>query len=178
MAFFVGGTAGVGEAAARAMARYTWGDSHITICGRNREAAESIIASLPEHPQLHYEFVASDASLMRNVKTVTSDLLSRLPKPNYLVLSPGILTAGGRTETEESIDQKLALHCYARLKFIHDLLPLLRKAKRAGEDAKVLTVLGAGRGAKIDLDDLGLKNYILAKAAGAAQTYNDLMIEV
>ncbi|OAX40473.1 NAD(P)-binding protein [Rhizopogon vinicolor AM-OR11-026] len=178
VALFVGGTSGIGEAAARAMARYTKGDSHIIICGRNREAADNIISSFPEHPQSQYEFVACDASLMRNVKTVTSDLLSRLQKLNYIVLSPGILTMRGRTETEEGIDQKLALHYYARWKFIHDLLPLLRKAKDAGEDAKVLTVLGAGRGGEIDLEDLGLKkNYTLAKAAGAAETYNDLMIE-
>jgi len=179
VALFVGGTSGIGEAAARAMARYTKGDSHIIICGRNREAADNIIASFPKHPQSHYEFVACDASLMRNVKAVTSDLLSRLPKLNYLVLSPGILTMKGRTETEEGIDQKLALHYYARWKFIHDLLPLLHKAKDADEDAKVLTVLGAGLGGEVDVDDLDLKkNYTLAKAAAAAQTYNDLMVEV
>jgi len=41
-----------------------------------------------------------------------------------------------------------------------------------------LTILGAGYGGKIDLDDLGLKkNYTLANAGSAAQTYNDIMIE-
>ncbi|KAG0703488.1 hypothetical protein DFH29DRAFT_981921 [Suillus ampliporus] len=180
VALFVGGTSGIGEAAARSIARYTKGNSHIIICGRNREAANNIIASFPEHPQSHYEFIACDVSLMRNVKTATSDILSKYQKLNYLVLSPGILTTRGRTETEEGIDQKLALHYYARWKFVHDLLPLLRKAKEAGEDAKVVTVLGAGMGSgKIDHDDLGLaKNYTLAKAAEAAQTYNDMMIEV
>jgi len=56
---------------------------------------------------------------------------------------------------------------------------LLRKAKDAGEDAKMLSVLSAGYGGPIDLDDLGLKKGFSLYAAGvAAVTYNDLMIEV
>lgn len=34
------------------------------------------------------------------------------------------------------------MHYYARWKLIGDLLPALKKAKEAGEDAKVLSVLG------------------------------------
>ncbi|KAG1746879.1 hypothetical protein EDB19DRAFT_1583425, partial [Suillus lakei] len=68
-------------------------------------------------------------------------------------------------------------HYYACWKFRYDMLPLLRRAKEAGEDAKVLTVLGSGMGGEIDHNDLGLKNYTLAKATRAAQAYNDMMIE-
>ena len=53
VALFVGGTSGIGQAAAEAFARYTKGDAHIIICGRNRAAAESIIASL------HFSLVIS-----------------------------------------------------------------------------------------------------------------------
>jgi len=84
----------------------------------------------------------------------------------------------GRDETVEGLDKKLALNYYARWKFINDLMPLLRKAKDAGEDAKVMSVLGAGTGGVIDLDDLGVKKrYNLYTAGVAAATYNDLMIE-
>jgi hypothetical protein len=59
------------------------------------------------------------------------------------------------------------------------LMPLLRKAKEQGEDAKVITVLAPGNGGKIDLNDLGLKkSYSTSNAAYSAPTYNDLMVEV
>jgi hypothetical protein len=49
----------------------------------------------------------------------------------------------------------------------------------AKEDAKVLSVLAAGTGSAIDLDDLGLKkNYSFISAFQAMPTDNDLMLEV
>ena len=116
---------------------------------------------------------------MKNVQATTTNLLSSLPKLNYLVATVGFLTLKGRDETSEGLDKKLALNYYARWKFVNDLMPLLRKAKDAGEDAKVLSVLAAGHGGPIDLDDLGLKKgYSLSAAGVAAASYNDLMIEV
>lgn len=184
VAIFVGGTSGIGEAIARAFASYTKGNAHIILCGRNRSAAERILASFPRPPAANqdakYEFVQCDATLMRSVRETTAGLLARLAKVNYLVLSPGILTTAGRTETPEGIDRKLALHYYARWMFANDLRPLLRNASDAGEDAKVMSVLGAGtaRGG-VDLDDIGLKkNYSLAAAADHAISSTDLMVEV
>ena len=81
---------------------------------------------------------------MSNVRQTTQSLLGRLPKLNYLVLTPGFLTLKGRDETSEGMDKKLALNYYARWKFVQDLMPLLEKAKAQGEDARVLTVLAAG----------------------------------
>jgi hypothetical protein len=58
-------------------------------------------------------------------------------------------------------------------------MPLLVKSTELGEHAKVITVKAAGKGGKIDLDDLGLKkSYSSARAASAMPTYNDCMIEV
>ena len=179
VALFIGGTSGIGQATAEAFARYTKGEAHIIICGRNRAAAESIIASFPKSSKGRYEFVECDATLMKNVQATTTHLLSTLPKLNYLVATMGYLTMKGRDETSEGLDRKLALNYYARWKFIHDLMPLLRKAKDAGEDAKAMSVLGAGYGGPIDLNDLGLrKGYSLSTARVAGATYNDLMMEV
>ena len=181
VALFVGGTSGIGQAVAETLAKHTKGNIHIIICGRNRKAAQDIIASFPKSSsgKGKYEFVECDATLMKNVHDSTSFLLSSLPKLNYIVATTGYLTLKGWDETSEGNDKKLTLSYYTRWKFICDLMPLLEKAKEAGEDAKVLTVLGAGKGIKIDLNDLGLKKgYTVANSAPTAVTYNDCMIEV
>lgn len=134
VAIFVGGTSGIGQAMVESFARHTKGNAHIIICGRNEKAAKSIIATFPKptvSAGAQHEFVHCDAVLMKNVHTTAIDLLARLPKINFLVLSPGVLTMKGRDETEEGIDKKLALHYYARWKFTKELMPLLRNAKGA-----------------------------------------------
>ncbi|KAK7038391.1 hypothetical protein R3P38DRAFT_2905827 [Favolaschia claudopus] len=180
VAIFVGGTSGIGQGIAEAFARHTKGNAHIVIVGRNRAAAESIISTFPKPtvPGVTHEFVECDISLMKNVRHVATDLRARIPRINFLVLTPGVMTMNGRNETEEGIDRKLAVHYYGRWRFIKDLLPAVEEAHNAGEDAKVLSVLSAGYGGgKIDLEDLGLKkSFSLPNAAAAAGTYNDIMI--
>jgi len=159
-------------------ARLTKGNSSIIIVGRNRAAAETIFASLPPAETSTREFIQCDASLMSNVHTASQEILSRHIKINYLILTPGVLSMKGRDDTSEGIDKKLAVHYYARWRFIYDLLPSLERAKEAGEEAKTVSVLGAGKGGKIDVDDLGLKkSFSLSNAALAAPTYTDLMLE-
>lgn len=122
VAVFVGGTSGVGAGMARAFAQHRSGDAQIIIIGRNRAAAQELIASFPkpEGKAVEHEFVECDVTLMRNVRETTAELLGKLPKINFLVLSPGILTLRGRDETEEGIDKKLALHYYGRWKFAYE----------------------------------------------------------
>ncbi|TFK81993.1 NAD(P)-binding protein [Polyporus arcularius HHB13444] len=180
VAVFVGGTSGIGRATAEAFARYTKGNAHIVIVGRNKSAADEIIASFPKptEPAAKHEFVQCDVFLMRNIQATTAALRERLPKINFLVLSPGLLKFRGRDETAEGIDKRLGLHYYARWKFVYDLLPLVRKAKDAGEDAKVMSVLAPGHGGPVNLDDLAMKkSYNFAKAGLASPTYTDLMFE-
>ncbi|OSX61253.1 hypothetical protein POSPLADRAFT_1058172 [Postia placenta MAD-698-R-SB12] len=175
---FLGGTSGIGQALARALARYTDGNAHIVLCGRSRATADTTLASLPRGPHAKHAFEPCDASLMRGAAATTATLRARLPKLNVLVLSPGFFSLRGRDPSSEGIDRRLALFYYARWKFVHDLLPLLRAARDAGEDARVMSVLAPGTGGRIDLDDLGLKQrYNIARAYRAVPTYNDLMIE-
>jgi NAD(P)-dependent dehydrogenase (short-subunit alcohol dehydrogenase family) len=180
VALFVGGTSGIGQAMAQAFARYTKGNAHIIICGRNRTAAEAIIATFPKptHGDAKHEFVSCDVSLMKNVHVTSADLLSRLPKINFIIFTTGFLSAMGRQETKDGVDKRIAVTYYSRWVFTEDLRPLLRKAKDAGEDAKMLSVLAAGKGSEIDLDDLTVKNYSLGKSLSVPNTYNDLMVEV
>uniref|UniRef100_A0A0W0F1V1 NAD(P)-binding protein n=1 Tax=Moniliophthora roreri TaxID=221103 RepID=A0A0W0F1V1_MONRR len=177
---FVGGTSGIGQGMAEAFARHTGGNAHIVIVGRNRAAAESIIAKLPKptSPEAKHEFVQCDVSLMKNVAVTTKDLLSRIPKINFLVMSPGFFSSKGRDETEEGIDRKMAVHYYSRWKFTSDLVSRLVKATEQGEEARVVSVLAAGHGGPVNLNDFGLKKtFSLGTCAAETTTYNDLMIE-
>ncbi|KDQ54277.1 hypothetical protein JAAARDRAFT_38436 [Jaapia argillacea MUCL 33604] len=185
-ALFLGGTSGIGQAMAQSFAHHTNGNSRIIIIGRNRHAAESTIASFPPPSreelrgteEVRHEFVECDATLMENVHKTTKELLGRLNKLNYLVLSPGFLSIKGRDETSEGIDKKLALYYYARWTFIHDLLPLLLKTKQSGEDVSVITILAADTGGEINWEDLGLKHgYGFVSSNKAAITYTDYMLE-
>jgi hypothetical protein len=57
-------------------------------------------------------------------------------------------------------------------------MPLLRAARAAGQDARVFSVMSAGNGGRVDLSDLGLKrSFSVARAASAACSYNDCMVE-
>jgi len=185
IAIFVGGTAGIGQGIAEAFARHTNGNAHLIIIGRNQAAADSILSQFPKPTAGSsamtptHEFVQCDVTLMKNVHAVTKELHTRLPKVNFLVMTPGYITTKGWEETEDGVDKKLAVHYYSRWKFISDLLPALKRAKEAGEDSKVLSVLAAGMGGVIDTDDIGLrKTFSFLKARKQVPTYNDLMMEV
>ncbi|KAG7444000.1 NAD(P)-binding protein [Guyanagaster necrorhizus] len=184
VAVIVGGTSGIGEAMIKAIAHYTGGKVHLITIGRNRTAAEKTFASLPTataedgKPVLR-EFVFCNAELMENIKTTATDLSARLTKINYLILSAGYADLwSGRQETEEGIDKLLGLRYYSRFKYTYELLPLLRNAKDAGEDAKVMSILASGLGRAIDVNDLGMKHsYKAYKATLASGSYNDIMVE-
>ncbi|PPQ74295.1 hypothetical protein CVT24_001331 [Panaeolus cyanescens] len=173
-----GATHGIGRSIVEIFAKYQLGKAHIVLIGRNEAAAANIIANLPAAAQgCTYEFMYCDLKLMKNVRKLAATLLQKLPKINFLIHSAGTLYFGGRVETEEGIDEQLAVLYYSRFVLLHELMPLLRKARDAGEKAGVLAILGAGIAPDIVIDDLGMKkNYSGWKAMMQSAAYNDLMI--
>lgn len=115
---------------------------------------------------------------MKNVRQAAKDILARHDKINFLVLSPGVLSFARDDITEDGVERSAALVYYSRWKFIYDLTPALTKAREEHEDAKVLSVLSAGNGGKIDLGDLPLKKASTITAIKSMMTYNDIMMNV
>ncbi|KAJ3537716.1 hypothetical protein NM208_g6195 [Fusarium decemcellulare] len=165
-ALVVGGTGGIGYAIACRVAANP--ASSVIVSGRTKPK---------DFPHNNMEFRALDASSMRSIKQYTDQFkLDKDNNPNLdlLVLSQGIFTTAGRTETPEKIDRKMALHYYGRQLLIRELLPVLK------EDAKVLIVLDSTRGdpAKLNWEDLDLKTHFsLSNTATHCVTMTDAMIQ-
>ncbi|KAJ7851223.1 hypothetical protein B0H13DRAFT_2238321 [Mycena leptocephala] len=146
VAIFVVGTSGIGQGMAEAFARHTKAMRILSSSGAT--APLPIPSSRPSGP---HEFIECDMTLMSNVHRVETELRARIPKINFLMLTPG-----------------LAVHYYGRWHFVKNFLPAVEAAKEEGEDGKVMS---------IDLKDLGLKKgFSVASARAATPTYTDIMI--
>ncbi|CAK7231270.1 hypothetical protein SBRCBS47491_007874 [Sporothrix bragantina] len=167
-ALVVGGTGGIGYAIACRIAAESK-SSTVIISGRNK----------PQDIQhANIEFRPLDASSMHSIKQYTNAYKSVPPAEkdlDLLVLTQGIFSLAGRTETSEGIDRKMALHYYGRQLLIRELLPVLK------DDAKVVIVLDGVRGgppAKLNWDDLDLKtHYSLGNAANHCISMTDAMVQ-
>ena len=165
-ALFVGGTNGIGYAmACRVAAELS--PSTVVISGRTKPA---------ELPHANMEFRRVDASSMREIKKFTDNFKStqKQEKLELLVMSQGIMTMAGRTETSEGIDQRMAIHYYGKQLFVKELLPILK------DDARVIIVYDSlfGGPSKLDWDDLDLKkNFGLKKSADHCTSMTDAMIQ-
>ena len=164
-ALVVGGTAGIGHGIACRLAAEAK-SATIIISGRTKPDTLA---------HANMEFRKLDASSMRAIKAYTDAYKSaQEPKLDLLVLTQGIFTLDGRTETPEGIDRKMALHYYGRQLLIRELMPVLK------DDATVLTVLDAVNGSptKLNWEDLDLKTtYTLGRAADHCLSMNDAMVQ-
>ncbi|KAI9151403.1 NmrA-like family domain-containing oxidoreductase notO [Paramyrothecium foliicola] len=165
-ALFVGGTSGIGLAMASRVAAEA-ASATVIVSGRTKPS------SLP-HPNM--EFRPLDASSVRAIKAYTDQYkAAQEPKLDLLVMSQGIFTLAGRTETPEGIDRKMALHFYGKQLLIRELLPAM------ADDAKVVIILDGAKGSPkaVDWDDLDLKkHYSLKRAADQCISLTDAMVQV
>ena len=105
-----------------------------------------------------------------------------LPTLDYLVLSQGIFSTAGRTETSESHDVKMVLHYYSRMAIIRGLQKNLEQSvKQSGPVGRVVSILDASRGSPdlLQWDNLDLKTaYTVPKAANHAKSLTDIAFQV
>lgn len=91
VALFVGATNGVGETTVREFAKHA-AAPRVYVLGRSQEAGDRITAECRElNPEGTFNFIQTDASLMRNVDAVCADIASKETAINLLFLSVGTL---------------------------------------------------------------------------------------
>jgi NAD(P)-dependent dehydrogenase (short-subunit alcohol dehydrogenase family) len=179
---------------ATAFAKYAPKDKnapYIILIGRSQQGADTVIAEMKKFNSAgQYEFIKGDLSLMKGVRSVADEVAGKVDKINYLCTSQGILSVKAEDDTTEGIDRKTSLHFYSRLTTLFDnvlmcrfllvnlLLPKVEKAAEKGDEARVISVLAAGHGGVIDVNDMNLSNASMKRKADYATAYNDLMIEV
>jgi NAD(P)-dependent dehydrogenase (short-subunit alcohol dehydrogenase family) len=137
VAVVVGGTSGVGAATATSLTSVFNGNIDVYVIGRNQARGQAVLdglalpsasassASSQDESKLGKpvrDFIPCDVWLMRDVARATNELKTTkgVEKINYLVLTPGMMTMQGRTESDEGIDQKMAVHYYGRWKFAYE----------------------------------------------------------
>ncbi len=156
--------------------RLAQADANVVLVGRSQQRGEEIVAQMNALSKTaKHTFVPCNAALLSNVADCATSLSSSHPRLDYLVLTQGMASMQGRTETSEGLDEKLSLHFYSRMAFVRKLLPLM-----TGDDPRVLTVLSAGvHGAYAGYaTDPELRTtFSLGNAANAAGFYNDLAVE-
>lgn len=169
----VGGTSGLGEATAKALA----GMNHsVTIAGRNESRGLAVKQQLDAiNPNGRYDYKRIDLSRIKDTVRFAREFAADHATLDGLFITAGIMRLSGRVETEEGIDEELATHYYGRWSLINEMMPLLEKSVKDPLDVRVISVLGAKKGGWIANDDLELKthyNFIRARLVAAA--YNDL----
>ncbi|KAL2797100.1 hypothetical protein BJX66DRAFT_335287 [Aspergillus keveii] len=156
-ALFVGGTSGIGQSTLRQLARHTESPTAYII-GRSETRAKPFLSELRGiNAQGKFHFIEADVSLVRNVDVACREILGKEKKLNFLFMTPGGISLGGRNETIEGPDTLFALRYYTRMRFIQNLLPLLESTPHS-ERTRVISIYGGGFEFPINTSDLDLKH--------------------
>ncbi|KAL8661439.1 MAG: hypothetical protein Q9168_008387 [Polycauliona sp. 1 TL-2023] len=158
-AVFTGATQGIGLATLRQLALHTVTPT-CYIVGRSEAKMKETIDELKGiNGKGTYIFVQGEVALLESVDAVCEKIKGMIKNDgkggiDMLFMSQGYLTFEGRRETKEGLDTLLSLRYYSRLRFAHNLLPLLTQTP----NPHIVSVLAGGQEGKIYEDDLELKH--------------------
>ncbi|KAF7554215.1 hypothetical protein G7Z17_g3051 [Cylindrodendrum hubeiense] len=149
VAVFAGATSGIGETSLKNFAKNAV-QPRIYFIGRSKESGSRISAELRKlNPEGEYIYKSVDVSLLHSVDNVCREIKEKEATINLLFLSTGTMVSG--KDTEEGLSYPVAVAYYARLRFIVNLLPLLRDAN---DLRRVVTVLAGTKEGTVHTDDL------------------------
>lgn len=194
VALFVGGTSGIGKHTAIKLTSFIPNPS-IYIVGRNEAAGAQVLEELKAaNPNGSYAFIPADTSDLRNVDKACQELSKHTHTLDLLFLSTGTLAIRKRgesncflaclrhrdvslqwcTETPSGIDVNHMLRYYSRMRFIHNLMPMLESAR----SPRVVSVLAGGKEVDVQPDNLDLrKHFSFSQSNGYPVTMTSLAFE-
>ncbi|PLB49112.1 putative short-chain dehydrogenases/reductase [Aspergillus steynii IBT 23096] len=174
VAVFVGATSGIGEGTAKELAN-TVKKPTIHLIGRNEATGSKILEELrAANPEGSFHFIKSDVSLLKNVDKACAEIKEKEESIDLLFMSTGYM-GFSKNDTPEGLENNHALRYYSRMRFIYNLLPLLRASKGP---ARVISVLGGGQEGSISEDNLDLqKKWTFMASLTYASTMNSLATE-
>jgi NAD(P)-dependent dehydrogenase (short-subunit alcohol dehydrogenase family) len=139
--------------------------ARVTVVGRDKTRGAEVVEELGRLNGQENAFLACDLSLVKEAVKLANEFDSPL---DYLVLSSGIATIQGRTETPEGLDVKMSLHYYSRV-------AMARTFAQTNQHLSCMFILSGGVHSPYLESDLGLvSNYSLSHAANAAGFYTDI----
>ena len=143
-----GATAGIGQIAARELARM---GASVTVVGRSREKAEATVAAIKkETGNPGVDYLVADMSSRADVRRLAAEVLAR-PKPLDVLLNNAGAFYAKRRETVDGIEMTWGLNHLGYFLLTNLLLPAL-KAAPAGRVVSVASDAHRMVG-KVDLDD-------------------------
>eukprot|EP00613_Pedinella_sp_CCMP2098_P036557 CAMPEP_0171813452 /NCGR_PEP_ID=MMETSP0991-20121206/79222_1 /TAXON_ID=483369 /ORGANISM="non described non described, Strain CCMP2098" /LENGTH=135 /DNA_ID=CAMNT_0012427033 /DNA_START=20 /DNA_END=423 /DNA_ORIENTATION=- len=119
LAVVIGATSGIGKGCALVEAMEKISSNNDAATG-GASAASGLGAK--------HAFYACNAFSLANVAETAAEIRKNHASVDALVLSQGMATIQEFTPTIDGNDQKLTLHYWSRMAFIHELLPSLRTA--------------------------------------------------
>ncbi|HLI82412.1 MAG TPA: SDR family oxidoreductase [Bryobacteraceae bacterium] len=150
-----GGTSGIGEVAAVALAGM---GARIVLVARDRKRAEATLARLREKgPEARHAVYYADLSSMAETGRIGREIAAAEPRVDVLINNAGALFPR-REETAEGLERTFATNHMSYFLLTHALREPLTAAALAGKGARVInTSSGAHCGARLDFGDLQMR---------------------
>ena len=164
-----GGTSGIGEVAAKELARM---GARIIVVARDKSRADATLARLRQcGPGLAHCAHLADLTRIAEMKRVAAEIAAEEPRIDVLINNAGALF-GSRQITPDGLECTFALNHMSY--FV--VTELLRDRLVVSAPARIVsTASGAHEGAVLDFDDLqSEKNYGATKAYGRSKLCNIL----
>ncbi|KAL9039461.1 MAG: hypothetical protein Q9214_004870, partial [Letrouitia sp. 1 TL-2023] len=167
---FVGATRGIGASTLSESAKHLKSPK-IYVLGRSKAKCTRQLAELGTlNPSASIVFLEAEVARLRSVDEACDHIKSLESSLDLLYMSPGVLAMGG----PDCLDKCFALSYYSRMRFIHNLLPLLNQSPAP----RVVSVLAGGQERRLITDDLGLKHHFsLLNVIDQTTTMHTLALE-
>ena len=146
-AIITGGTSGIGFYSAMGIEKAGF---KVIITGRNIERGKAAEKSIiHETKNRNIKFIVGDISSIRKIDMLTKSILEQTNEIDVLINNAGYF---GDTyqKTEDGLEKHFAINVLGPYRLTHNLLPLLKVAKKA----RVINVTGGDKPASIDPDNL------------------------